>query len=145
MNVAFRRLSKKESVTKLKALGELRDLVPTRPKDVIAGCLPFWAYVYPKLCLENDPRVREAAHNTFGEVVKVLRKGIVSHLPVLMTPLWCGMVDPVLSVSRSAEATFQLAFPHTKRNEVRSGARPRSLLCNLSDVCSRMVAYAFVS
>ena len=49
--------------------------------------------------------------------VKVLRKGIVSHLAVLMTPWWCGMVDPVVSVSRAAEGTFQLAFPPHKRNE----------------------------
>jgi hypothetical protein len=70
LNVAFRRLSKKESVTKLKALAELRELMPSRSKEVVLGCLPFWAYIYPKLCLENDCRVREAAHQTFAEFVR---------------------------------------------------------------------------
>ncbi len=51
--------------------------------------------------------------------VKVLRKGIVTHLAVLITPWWFGMVDPVLSVGRAAEATFHLAFPPAKRDEVR--------------------------
>jgi hypothetical protein len=82
LNVCFRRLSKKESVTKLKALGELRELMPSRTKEVVAGCLPYWSYIYPKLCIENDARVREAAHTTFAELVRsAARRRVGSYVP----------------------------------------------------------------
>ena len=73
LNVSFKRLTKKDSVTKLKALSELRELLPSRSKELVAGCLPYWSYIYPKLCMENDPRVREAAHVTFAELVRPQR------------------------------------------------------------------------
>jgi hypothetical protein len=88
LNVSFRRLSKKEVITKLKALAELRELLPSRTKEIVQGCLPYWAYIYPKLCIENDSRVREAAHTTFAELVGFAGGGWQCLLGSLITVFW---------------------------------------------------------
>lgn len=68
--MSFRRLGKKDSVTKVKALGELAAGFPSRPSAIVAGVLPFWAYAFPRLCLDTDRRVREAGFAAFVELVR---------------------------------------------------------------------------
>lgn len=72
LNVAFRRVGKKDSVTKVKALSELITAFPSRPRDLLLACVPHWAYLFPKLCLDTDRRVRIAAFQAFAELVRVL-------------------------------------------------------------------------
>lgn len=49
------------SITKLKALTDLVDLLKDRPASTVDGLLPFWLYIFPRLVLlDNDRRVREA-------------------------------------------------------------------------------------
>lgn len=69
LNVSFRRLGKKDGVTKVKALLELQAGFPSRSKDALKAVLPFWSYAFPRLCLDADRRVREATFHAFATLV----------------------------------------------------------------------------
>lgn len=69
--MALKKVGKKDVTTKLKALGELREIFDAREPPVLREALPHWVYLYPKLCMHNDKRVRMAAHTAFAGLVRV--------------------------------------------------------------------------
>lgn len=75
-----------------KALREVAELFESRPLDVLQGAAAHWAYVYERLVLDNDRRVREAAHSTLRVLASRLRKQLQKTMPALAGPLWrCGV------------------------------------------------------
>jgi hypothetical protein len=57
----LRHLSKRDPVTKLKALQALRALIPQRQAAALAPALPPWIYVYKKLIMDLSRTVRAEA------------------------------------------------------------------------------------
>ncbi|KAG5190249.1 hypothetical protein JKP88DRAFT_175802, partial [Tribonema minus] len=120
----FKRLTKKDPTTKLKALSQLQNLcsaaasaaeAPQRgtppqqehlhhhqafltPDDVI-GLVPHWVYIYARLALDNDRRVRESANATLSHVAAANRKAVVPFLRQLLGPWWICMADPASEVA----------------------------------------------
>ena len=146
LKVVCKRLSKKDGVTKHKALLELAQLVKTRSassslspssalssspstsSSLVEGLVPFWLYVYPRLVvLEDDRRVREAVFSTaLPQLFASDRKAMVGVLGRhLMGPWWAAMSDPQKEVANAATRIFQTAFPKAaKRQELLAQAAP---------------------
>jgi len=134
LQVICKRLSKKDGVTKHKALLELAQLVQARgtagssSSSVVEGLVPFWLYVYPRLVLlEDDRRVREAVFSTaLPQLFSADRKAMVGVLGRhLLGPWWAAMSDPQKEVANAATRAFQTVFPkQAKRDEVLAQAAP---------------------
>lgn len=132
-----KRLSKKDQVTKHKALLELGQLVHARgttassASSVVEGLVPFWLYVYPRLViLEDDRRVREAVFSTaLPQLFAADRKAMVGVLGRhLLGPWWAAMSDPQKEVANAATRAFETVFPkQAKRCEVLIQAAPMIL------------------
>jgi len=137
LQVICKRLSKKDGVTKHKALLELAQLVQARgtaassSASVVEGLVPFWLYVYPRLVLlEDDRRVREAVFSTaLPQLFSADRKAMVGVLGRhLLGPWWAAMSDPQKEVANAATRAFQTVFPkQAKRDEVLAQAAPVNL------------------
>lgn len=65
----LKRLSKRDAVTRVKALQDLSALIPTRDKAVLRDFLPAWVNVYCNLVVHNDRRLRLGAQQVFKELV----------------------------------------------------------------------------
>ena len=138
LKVVCKRLSKKDGVTKHKALLELAQLVHARSSSstgpssssssLVEGLVPYWLYVYPRLVLlEDDRRVREAVFSTaLPQLFASDRKAMVGVLGKhLLGPWWAAMSDPQKEVANAAIRCFQAVFPKSaKRQELLAQAAP---------------------
>lgn len=120
--VVFKRLGKKDAMTKHKALLELARLIKSSGSElsssVVEGLLPYWVHVYPRLVLlENDRRVREVLFSTTLPALFARdRKSMVRVLgPHLIGPWWLAMRDSQKEVANAANRAFVTIFPKDLR------------------------------
>jgi hypothetical protein len=81
VQVALRKLGKKDEVTRLKGLQELAKLAATGDDSGrILAALPQWTVAFGRLVFDPERRVREAAVSTQAAFVRALRKEVcVTH------------------------------------------------------------------
>ena len=116
LELQFKHLQKKDSMTKLRAISELKEIVPQKSASELAEYLTVWRQVYNRNTLDNDRRVREginAVHLLFATGVK---KKLATQLKALMAAWLCSQCDCEAEVSAQAKASFQDVFP-TKKSE----------------------------
>eukprot|EP00004_Rigifila_ramosa_P025858 TRINITY_DN7838_c0_g1_i3.p1 TRINITY_DN7838_c0_g1~~TRINITY_DN7838_c0_g1_i3.p1 ORF type:complete len:1707 (-),score=335.40 TRINITY_DN7838_c0_g1_i3:30-5150(-) len=122
LTLLLRRLAKRDSITKLKALQELTALL-TAPPESPAGkptpqilvLLPHWCNSFNRLGTDSDRRVREATSEVwtpfFGRVQKELARHIRS-----VAPTWVFlMADMCPEVAAAATRSWNVAFPSPKK------------------------------
>ena len=111
----LRRLSKKDAVTKQKALIELMALVDSKTTEALLGALPFWPALLSRLAIDEDWRVRECSHRVSGALGTRLGRELLPHLRHLV-PWWlAGQCDPYEPVACAAEAAFTSIFNSEQR------------------------------
>ncbi|KAK7076596.1 listerin E3 ubiquitin protein ligase 1, partial [Halocaridina rubra] len=116
--VTLRKMTKKDSTTKIKALQEFETLCGSEEAESIKSALPFWPRIYGKLSVDVERRVREAAQSANKAIVAQVGKQLAPHLRVIM-PTWVlAMVDPHAPAALIATKAFQEAFSSEKRAEV---------------------------
>jgi hypothetical protein len=84
--LAFKKLSKRDSVTKLKGLQELKALfedIAGKGEDVDA-VIQAWVYSFLRLASDDDPKVRVALCNTFAGLVQAVKKKLAAQLKRIM-------------------------------------------------------------
>ncbi|KAM9320364.1 E3 ubiquitin-protein ligase listerin [Gastrophryne carolinensis] len=115
--MVLRKLSKRDAITKLKAMQEFGAMCKERDIEAVRGVLPYWPRNYCKISLDLDRRVREATQQSFEQLILKVKKNLAPHLKSLMG-YWliaqCDTYSPAASAARSA---FQAAFPHHKQPE----------------------------
>uniref|UniRef100_A0A1B0GPL2 E3 ubiquitin-protein ligase listerin n=1 Tax=Phlebotomus papatasi TaxID=29031 RepID=A0A1B0GPL2_PHLPP len=62
----LRKMSKKDPITKQKALQEFAELVVVSDVDLLKTILPFWPRLYINLAMDVEHRVREGAQQAHG-------------------------------------------------------------------------------
>jgi hypothetical protein len=129
-----KRLTKKDATTKLKALQQLQSLCGSSASDAalaeagsntapldpaaVAGLLPHWVFLYSRLVIDNDRRVREALNTTLQSVALIDRRAVAPYLRQLLGP-WCmSMADSVAEVAAAAVRAFEGVFPAARRRAV---------------------------
>ena len=143
--VVSKKLLKKDAVTKIKAFSELIDVLNSRSLlrssldihnsnyDVEVFCsvveefVPFFGYVFVRVVLDNDRKVRELLFKSLLALVHALMpvptstKGSIAinatrlmgseslgaHLKTLIGPWWMAMADPCSEVANTAILAFE--------------------------------------
>ncbi|KAI4305367.1 hypothetical protein L6164_028737 [Bauhinia variegata] len=111
MAVHLKRLSRKDPITKLKALASLSVLLKEKSAKDIVLILPQWAFEYKRLLLDYNREVRRSTHDTMTNIVTSIGRDLAPHLKTLMGPWWFSQFDPVSEVSQAAKRSLQAAFP----------------------------------
>lgn len=68
--LAFKKLTKKDTITKLKGLHELEALFPSLDDTTKTAVLERWVQAFNVTGLDNDRQVREGLHRAFSVLVE---------------------------------------------------------------------------
>ncbi|TPX62997.1 hypothetical protein PhCBS80983_g00179 [Powellomyces hirtus] len=117
VKVLFKRLSKRDNTTRVKALEDLSTYVAEAEVESVNEFLPAWPKTYNRLSTDADRRVREMTGNVHLALVNKVRKQLAPHLKELIGSWLCATHDPHKEVARLAQTSFQIAFP-SKRIDV---------------------------
>jgi len=113
----FKKLQKRDTVTKVKAFNELNAYVEKieQDSDELPNLLTFFLYHMCRILInEPDKHVREATHETFAAFIRKAKRKLGPHLSKIF-PLWyCSFFDPSPEVAKIARTNFNIAFPPEK-------------------------------
>ena len=132
---AMKKMSKKDAVTKHKALQEFSELLEEEScsEDDVKSLLPFWPRIFSKLTGDNDKRVREATHKAHLKVVMKAGRGLAPQLKALSGPWFLSLSDPHPPAASMALKAFQDAFP--KNKDGRNKFEEAVIFCQ-TEICS---------
>ena len=118
--LAFKQLSKRDPVTRLKALESIAALFAGMDAATATAVLQPWLQVYEKIQLDNDRRMREHLYKTFAVLLaRVPGKSLQSHLRAIFPLWWLHQQDPSAEVARESTNLFTATFPTaSKRAQV---------------------------
>ncbi|CAG8595842.1 16141_t:CDS:10 [Funneliformis mosseae] len=116
----FKRLSKRDPTTKLKALEEFEEYlkIEGRNADELVGMMDIWTTWFVKLGIDVDRRVRHATHSCHFIIVTKIKKKIAPYLKEIIAVWIISLFDQSKDVAKIANDAFQAAFPSDKRVEV---------------------------
>ncbi|ETO18087.1 hypothetical protein RFI_19203, partial [Reticulomyxa filosa] len=111
----LKRLLKKDSTTKLKALQELEELFTTTlSNEQLEPLAAALVHTFNRLALDNDKRIREHLHTVLDLYLKALvldrqkhEYFVKNHVKRIITFWWFHKFDPVPEVSAVAHQSFQ--------------------------------------
>ncbi|CAG8707712.1 28909_t:CDS:10, partial [Gigaspora margarita] len=116
----FKRLSKRDTTTKLKALEELEAYLRGKEDNEIdpVNLTSVWAKFFVKLAIEVDRRIRYTTYSCHLLIVSKVKKRLASNLKEIIGVWIISLFDQYKDVARIATESFQTAFPAGKRVEV---------------------------
>ncbi|KAI8581916.1 hypothetical protein K450DRAFT_229884 [Umbelopsis ramanniana AG] len=115
--VVIKKLSKRDSITKVRALEEFESYLKNNESSVIS-ILDVWDRLFGKLAIDVDRRVRLATQSVHQFIVSVAKRKIAPHLKSMIGPWLICFFDPSKDVARIATTSFSSAFPLDKKKEV---------------------------
>ncbi|KAK3324525.1 hypothetical protein B0T19DRAFT_358305 [Cercophora scortea] len=108
--VPFKNLTKKDSITKSKALEEIVSYVQNRSDgkngEIEEPILEAWAQLYAQASIDNSRRVRELSHILLIELLKAAKQRMAKRIPAMVGPWLAGTFDRDRAVSRAATDGF---------------------------------------
>ncbi|XP_065833496.1 E3 ubiquitin-protein ligase listerin-like [Oscarella lobularis] len=133
LRVALKKLGKKDTATKLKALQDLRQLCDeTLSSNDVVVALPHWTRPYNKLSMDFDRRVREASHLACEGIVGKAGRQLAPYIKSLV-PCWiCSTSDPHSPAAGAALKALNAAFP-TPKKKADAVAYCRVAICKYLD------------
>jgi hypothetical protein len=122
--VVSKKLLKKDSTTKLKAFNELIELINrSDKKSAIADFVPYFVYVYLRISLDNDRKLRELLNIALLSIIintdkqEEGRKVLGPYMKALIGHWYLNAADSCHEVARAATKAFETAIPKGKRNQ----------------------------
>ncbi|XP_043106094.1 E3 ubiquitin-protein ligase listerin [Puntigrus tetrazona] len=115
--MVLRKLSKRDAVTKLKAVQEFGAMCQEREPDVVKGVLPYWPRIYCRISVDHDRRVREATQLAFEQLVLKVKRNLAPYLKSIMGHWLISQCDTYSPAASAASSAFQAAFPLNKQAE----------------------------
>ncbi|KAL6472979.1 hypothetical protein MHYP_G00191670 [Metynnis hypsauchen] len=115
--LVLRKLSKRDAVTKLKAVQEFGAMCQERESDIVKGVLPYWPRIYCKISLDHDRRVREATQQAFEQLILKVKRNLAPYLKGIMGHWLIAQCDTYSPAASAASVAFQTAFPLNKQPE----------------------------
>jgi hypothetical protein len=113
--VISKKLSKKNSSTRNKALSELKTIVEDKIEIISPEFIGFFVFIYERLLLDNDRYVRQETNTIFSLLLKFDRRQFKHFIPAIVGPMWISTCDVVQEVSRSAEEVLESTFPNSEK------------------------------
>ncbi|XP_034168229.2 E3 ubiquitin-protein ligase listerin [Pangasianodon hypophthalmus] len=118
--LVLRKLSKRDAVTKLKAVQEFGTMCQERDSDIVKGVLPYWPRIYCKISMDHDRRVREATQQAFEQLILKVKRNLAPYLKGIMGHWLIAQCDSYSPAASAANVAFQAAFPLNKQPEALS-------------------------
>uniref|UniRef100_A0A669QSY6 E3 ubiquitin-protein ligase listerin n=1 Tax=Phasianus colchicus TaxID=9054 RepID=A0A669QSY6_PHACC len=115
--MVLRKLSKRDIITKLKAMQEFGAMCKEREAEVVKGVLPYWPRIYCKISLDHDRRVREATQQSFEQLILKVKKHLAPYLKSIMGYWLIAQCDTYSPAASAAKEAFEKAFPSSKQPE----------------------------
>ncbi|KAI8637415.1 hypothetical protein BD408DRAFT_424529 [Parasitella parasitica] len=112
--VILKKVSKRDTVTKLKALEELEAYLQLN-RNVVGHILHNWVAMYSKLVLEVDRRVRLVANQVHALITVNAKKKLAPLLKEFVGPWLLSMKDQSKDVAKTAQNAFEAVFAVEKR------------------------------
>ena len=127
LSVACKKILKKDSITKLKAINEILVVITNENHyyanivdDILNEFLPFFVYVYVRLVLDNDRKIREKINFVLYNIIVIDKRLLGPYMKILIGPWWLCIADPFIEVSKLALDSFHMAILPKKRQSVLS-------------------------
>lgn len=115
--LVLRKLSKRDNVTRLKAVQDFGAMCQERDAEDVKGVLPYWPRIYCKISMDYDRRIREATQIAFEQLVQKVRRSLAPFLKSLMGHWILSQCDTYTPAASAACRAFQVAFSPTKQPE----------------------------
>ncbi|XP_041115888.1 E3 ubiquitin-protein ligase listerin-like [Polyodon spathula] len=115
--MVLRKLSKRDTITKLKAVQEFGTMCTERESEIVKGVLPYWPRIYCKISMDHDRRVREATGQAFEQLILKVKRNLAPYLKSIMGYWLIAQCDTYSPVASAANVAFQAAFPTSKQPE----------------------------
>ncbi|GJQ69098.1 hypothetical protein Trydic_g6262 [Trypoxylus dichotomus] len=115
--LVLKKMNKKDSTTKLKALQEFTELVKSTDQETIKSILVYWCRLYTVLSTDADHKVREATHSAHYQVVLKAKRNLAPYLKQLAGPWFTSQYDTYAPAASMATRSFEDAFPPNKIQE----------------------------
>uniref|UniRef100_UPI0037E875A9 E3 ubiquitin-protein ligase listerin n=1 Tax=Semicossyphus pulcher TaxID=241346 RepID=UPI0037E875A9 len=137
--LVLRKLSKRDGVTRLKAVQDFGSMCQERDAEEVKGVLPYWPRIYCKISVDHDRRIREATQQAFEQLVLKVRRSLAPFLKSLMGHWILSQCDPYTPAASAACQAFQAAFSPAKQPEALSFCKDE-ILNVLQDVLLKETA-----
>ena len=113
LNFILRKLTKRDTTTKLKAVDELTVHLTAVEPATIPGLMPALLYALDRLYSDNDRRVRETLQAVLAVLVERAKREAFTpaNLRQLFPLWWCWQHDSVKEVSRRSRAVWKTLLP----------------------------------
>ncbi|CAB3237900.1 unnamed protein product [Arctia plantaginis] len=112
--MCIKKLSKKDPITRAKALQELCELVNNGNVDDAVAVLPAWAHCYKTLTFDTDRKVREMTQLCHGALVRMCGRRTAPHLKALLPPWLQAQYDEHAPAMAHAQNSLMSTFPDSK-------------------------------
>ncbi|KAI8085215.1 uncharacterized protein BX664DRAFT_338835 [Halteromyces radiatus] len=117
LSVILKKINKRDSITKLKALEELNTYL-NEHISVIQSIVSTWVSIYNKVALDVDRRVRLAGNQIHQLVTLQAKKKLAPYLKDFIGVWMLNMYDQSKDVAKLAKLTFEAVFAEDKRQGV---------------------------
>ncbi|XP_068188141.1 E3 ubiquitin-protein ligase listerin [Antennarius striatus] len=115
--LVLRKLSKRDVVTRLKAVQDFGSMCQERDAEEVKGVLPYWPRIYCKISVDHDRRIREATQQAFEQLVLKVGRSLAPFLKSLMGHWILSQCDTYTPSASAACQAFRAAFSATKQPE----------------------------
>lgn len=116
--VVLKKMLKKSTLSKTKAIQEFMELVEKNPSVNMSEILPNFSYLYLRLFLDNSPEVRQLLHLSLEKIIRFHYECVLAFTDIFVGPIWLSLSDPVSKVSIAAQNTLKLLFPSITTSQI---------------------------
>lgn len=115
----FKKFTKKDPLSRRKALSEFNELIMNSELDDVKSILPLWPSAYINLANDIDPHVRQFAQSSLRMLVSKCQKNMAPYLKYIVPTWLCSRFDNNTSASMIASNCFDETF--TNKASSRAG------------------------
>ncbi|KAH9525306.1 listerin E3 ubiquitin protein ligase 1 [Bulinus truncatus] len=134
IRLVLRKFSKRDTVTKIKALQEFMALCSNKDTELIKAVVPFWPRIYNKLAIDVDHKVRELTQKAHLVLVEKTGKCIAPHLKTIMGIWMVSMCDTYPTVASAANNAFTSTFTLSKQVEALIFCKVEIMECLMNNI-----------
>ncbi|KAK0056651.1 E3 ubiquitin-protein ligase listerin [Biomphalaria pfeifferi] len=134
IRLVLRKFSKRDNVTKIKALQEFMSLCSSKNVELIKAVIPFWTRIYNKLAIDVDHKVRELTQRALLVLAEKTGKCIAPQLKNIMGIWLVSMCDTYPTVASAANNAFTSTFNTQKQAEALIFCRAEALECLMNNI-----------
>ncbi|XP_075159606.1 E3 ubiquitin-protein ligase listerin [Haematobia irritans] len=116
--LTLKKMSKKDPMTKKKALQEFIDLINTSNMDELKNILPLWPKFYQNLATDPEHSVRELSQTVLQILVSKCKKAIAPYLKQLVPTWLSSRFDNYAPAASIATSSFTETFNANRTREV---------------------------